>query len=151
VSAAAVAQTLQQCMNDKVSALAAPTTEKVVSGQGCTTSGTEFVVKLNYQGWKQHSCDEDVCWSAPPDRVITDATAIDASGNGDQHTVGAVSYLPEKDNATKVCVHVHALSRDHSQGSRGWQKVDINATTRHVPTPDEMINAAQECVKAGAK
>ena len=67
-----------------------------------------------------------------------------------EHSMGAVSYSPEKQYATKVCFAVHAKSRDHSAGSSGWEKIDITATTKHLPMQDEMINVATECVKEGA-
>ena len=146
------ADTLQACMETKAAALGTVTTEKVRERQGCTTEGTDFIVSnYQYQGRKQHTCDDDVCWTAPPGRIITDASATDVSASGDEHTIGAPRYSPDKELATTVCVHVHAKSKEQSKGSRGWQKIDLIATTKHLPAQEEMITIAAECVKEGAK
>jgi hypothetical protein len=75
----AFAETMEQCMSRKVDALRDKKTELVISDRGCTTGGTEFVVKFDYQGFKTHECSENVCWTSPPDRLILDANATDAS------------------------------------------------------------------------
>ena len=138
-------------MSRKVDALRDKKTELVISDRGCTTGGTEFVVKFDYQGFKTHECSENICWTSPPDRLILDANATDASAAGSRHSFSGPNYVPTREQPTQVCFPVYARSPDRDIGARGWQKLNVTVTHEKRFTTTEMTGLAVACAREGAK
>lgn len=147
----AVAETMEQCMKRKVSELLDRKTDTVFKDYGCTTRGTEFVVQLDYQGFKVYDCSEPVCWTAPSRRRVLDAKATSNSAAGSDHGYTGPTYVPTPERASAVCFHVHARGPDKDIGARGWQKLNVTVTHEREFTIEEMTGFAVGCSREGAK
>jgi hypothetical protein len=147
---AAHAESMEQCMNKKVDALRDKKTETVISDRGCTSGGTEFVLKFDYQGFKTSECSENVCWPAPPGRAILDAVASDASAAGSRHSFSGPNYMPTREQPIQVCFPVYARSPDRDIGARGWQNINVSVTHEKLFSTTEMTGLAVACAREGA-
>lgn len=146
-----LAESIEACMREKAASLKDPRTEVVISDQGCTTGGTEFVVQLDFHGYKVSSCRAEVCYPAPPQRIITDAKPTTRSAAGSNNGYDGPHFTPDRERASKVCFNVWARGPDKDLGARGWQKLDVAVATRRVFSDDEMIAMATTCAVAVAK
>lgn len=147
----ALAETMEECMKRKISSLQDRRTETVLSDTGCTSGGTEFIVRLDYQGFKTSECHAEVCYTAPPERSIIDATATSHSGNGSRHSFSGPLYKPSRDQPIQVCFPVYARSPDRDIGARGWQNINVSVTHEKKFTPAEVTGFAVACAREGAK
>ncbi|MGO4398071.1 hypothetical protein [Achromobacter sp. PAB15] len=147
----ALAESMEACMKAKVAELREVKTEPVISDQGCTTSGTEAVLEWNYQGFRAHTCEAQVCYPAPKGRVITDAKAASRSAAGSNNGWNGPHYSPDRDRASAVCFNVWARGPDKDLNARGWQKLDVIVSTQRVFSDDELIGMASTCAAKIAK
>ena len=138
-------------MRSGIERLADLKTEEVVDAQGCTTAPTQSVDEMSFVGLSPNQCQANVCWKSLPNRVITNAVAESVDAVGSSTQMGGVTYVPDQTRATGVCVRVAARSPTNEAGARGWQKISLTVTTRHVATHAEMIEIASMCSKSGAR
>lgn len=146
-----VAQTIEQCIEAKAASERQVKTEQVISDQGCTTAGTEFVVGIDFTGYKVGSCRAEVCYPASEKRVITEATAQSHSAAGSNNGFDGPNYIPDRDRAHRVCFNVWARGPDKDLGARGWQKLNVTVTTQRVFSDKELIAMATTCAASAAK
>jgi hypothetical protein len=137
-------------MQRKLSGALDQKTETVIVDQGCTTRGTEFIVRFDYTGFKVHVCSKRVCWTAPPDRLVIDGAVTSHSATGSRHSYSGPHYVPTREQPTQICADTSARGPDRDIGSRGWQKVTISATHQQRITPDMMTRFAVSCAREGA-
>lgn len=148
VSVSAVdARTLAECMQEKMEANRDRQTVKVFTDAGCTTSGTEFIVRLDYTGWRVHECRQTLCWNAPANYIIVNSEGQGGSAAGSRHDWSGPEYRPHREQASQVCYNVYARGPDRDLNARGWQKVEASATIERVLTGDEAIVAATQCTE----
>lgn len=122
-----VAGCFKTCVNKKTEEFKAPTRIHLLEEAGCTTGKTDFDGRKN--------CDEDICRFAPfPGSAILDNFNVwSHSAFGDEHTFNGPTCNPDPQNCQQACFHVHARSGD-AFGTRGTQKINVDADVRKVPT-----------------
>ncbi len=139
------AESLEECMKRKAIA-AAPSEEKqIFNNRGCSTGKTTI-------SGESRTCDKHLCWLAPPNYVITDVRLSYNSKIGSENWAKGPSYEPNIEAATKVCFDVHAKSPGgvSNYGKIGSTTIDVWATIKRRPAPEEYIVFARECLEEGA-
>ena len=138
-------ETLEECVAHKLEDKEDRKTQEVIRDQGCTTDSTEW-------NGSRKSCSADVCWTAPPGRVIVSAHAVEHSGNGDQHDFSGPRYVPDRERSFGVCFHVSAKSKGGmtNSGVRGWEKLNVTVTHKRIFSPEQVLDLVRECQGEGA-
>lgn len=139
-------ETLEECVKGKRAELRDEKTETVYTDRGCTTGGTTW-------DGKRKSCSTDVCWGAPPGRIILNSSATSHSANGSSHSFSGPTYQPDRERAYRVCFHVKAKSKGgmSNSGSRGWQKINMKVTHMRELSEEEVVGLARACIQEGAR
>ena len=143
----ASAQTMEECMREKMQAAKERQTHEIFNDDGCTTGSTNFVVEWDYQGWRVKDCSRRLCWDAPPGRLIVGSEGRGGSAAGSRHSWSGPDYQPSQGQAARVCYSVYARGPDRDQGARGWQKIHATAVTERLLTGDAAITAATQCAQ----
>lgn len=130
----------KRCVDEARSNLEKPRREEAYRDRGCTSDQT------NWKGERQ-SCDDNVCWNAPPHNLIVEGHVSDHSANGSEHSYGSTQYLPSREFATQICNSVHATSPSGASSGRGWQKLSADVTIRRQITEAERESIEAECEK----
>jgi len=138
-------ETLEECVARKRADKEDRKTEEVIRDRGCTTGS----VPAN---GSRKSCSADVCWTAPPGRVIVSAHAVEHSGTGDRHDFSGPRYVPDRERSFGVCFHVSAKSKGGMSriGVRGWEKINVTVTHKQVFSPEQILDLVRECQGEGA-
>jgi len=147
MSVTVAAQTMEQCMREKLLNSRDQQSHEIFIDVGCTTGGTNFVAEWNYQGWRVQDCSNTLCWDAPPGRLIVSSEGRGGSAAGSRHSWSGPVYQPSQGQAARVCYSVYARGPDRDQGARGWQKIHATAVTERILTGDEAIVAATQCAQ----
>lgn len=141
ILAADILEQYMQCVDSARSELMKPTQRNAYKNRGC---------KTDFTNWKNErsSCNENICWDAPPNNRITDSKVWSHSANGSEHTFDETKYLPTRDAATKICNYVHARSTKLQDGNeRGWQKISADVTLERQITSAETEKIESDCKK----
>jgi hypothetical protein len=128
------------CVNQETAKIEAPKTINAYTDRGCVTGYTSF-------DGAQKSCEEDICWEAPPTQTIIDSRVWDFTSYGSSHSYDATRYLPDRQTATRVCNVVRAVSPKGIDAGRGCQKLSLDVTLQHTATASERSAIASQCEK----
>lgn len=121
----------KRCVDQRVAEAERPRVVEAYRDSGCTTGKTSF-------DGARKSCNQTVCWNAPPNNLIVDAKVWDHAASGSEHSFTATQYLPSRDFATSICNTVQARSPSGAlHGKRGWQKISADVTiSRQITRPE---------------
>lgn len=130
----------KRCIAEKRSEIEKPKKMTAYRDRGCSTRKSEI-------DGRRHSCNENVCWSAPPSTLIVEAHVWSHSAAGSEHRYGSTQYRPSREFATQICNTVHARSNTGPFGTRGWQKLDANVVVKRQIIESERERIEAECEK----